>query len=73
MRTRHAITTATAAVLLALTGCSSGYTAEDCAAAIDDTSTKTNRPVECQDLSDEDYKTLLMGYIIRNSGVVPPS
>ncbi|MFF6925832.1 hypothetical protein [Streptomyces californicus] len=73
MRTRTTTAALIAASLLALTGCSSEYTADDCAAAIDDTSTKTNRPVECQDISDEDYKTLLMGYIIRNSGVVPPS
>ncbi|WP_406143740.1 hypothetical protein [Streptomyces anulatus] len=73
MRTRTAITALITAGLFTLTGCGSEYTAEDCAAAIDDTSTKTNRPVECQDLSDEDYETLHMAYIIRNSGVVPPS
>ncbi|MFI2314099.1 hypothetical protein AMK17_25305 [Streptomyces sp. CB00072] len=69
MRTRTALTATAVAALLALTGCSSGYTADDCAAAIDDTSTKTNRPAECQDISDEDYETLIMGYVLNKEGL----
>ncbi|MCX4504314.1 hypothetical protein [Streptomyces anulatus] len=69
MRARTALTAATAAVLLALAGCSSGYTADDCAAAIDDTSTKTDRPTECQDISAEDYETLILSYILNKEGL----
>ncbi|MFD3741599.1 hypothetical protein [Streptomyces sp. NPDC058629] len=73
MHTRTTTAALIAAALLALTGCSSGYTADDCAAAIDDTSTKTNKPVECQDISEEDYETLHLGYLLRKDGLLPPS
>ncbi|MEV1094761.1 hypothetical protein AB0I87_04645 [Streptomyces sp. NPDC049952] len=68
MRTRLTLA-AIAATLLAVTGC--GYSADDCAAAITDESTKTNRPTECQDISDDDYETLLLGYILRNKNLLP--
>jgi hypothetical protein len=67
MRTRLTAAAIGTALLLALTGC--GYTADDCAAAIDETSTKTNRPTECQDISDDDYETLIMGYILEKEGL----
>ena len=69
LRTRHTLAALAATLLLGATGC--GYTADDCAAAIDDTSTKTNRPTECQDISDDDYETLLLGYILRNKNLLP--
>ena len=71
MRTRLTLAALAAGLLLSLTGC--GYTADDCAAAINDESTKTNRPTECQDISDDDYTTLLMGYILRKDGILPPA
>lgn len=67
MRTRHTLAAIAATLTLSLTGC--GYSADDCAAAIDDTSTKTNRPAECKDISDDDYTTLLMGYMIDKAGL----
>lgn len=66
MRTTAAALTA-ATLLLSLTAC--GYSADDCAAAIDDSSTKTNRPEQCQDISDDDYELLLMGYILKKEGL----
>ena len=69
MRTRLTLAALAATITLSLTGC--GYTADDCAAAITDESTKTNRPTECQDISDDDYTTLLMGYILRKDGILP--
>lgn len=71
MRTTIAIA-ATTAALLALTGCSNDsphYTADDCAAAITDTSTKTSRPTECADVSDDDYETLILAHIIKREGL----
>lgn len=67
MRTRLTLAALGAALLLSLTGC--GYSADDCAAAIDDTSTKTNRPEQCKDISEDDYTTLLMGYILNREGL----
>ncbi|GGY81230.1 hypothetical protein CP967_08590 [Streptomyces nitrosporeus] len=71
MRTRTTAAALITASLLALTACSNEYTADDCAAAITDTSTKTNRPIECQDISDEDYETLILGHILKNDGILP--
>lgn len=67
MRTRLTLAALGAATLLGLTGC--GYSADDCAAAITDESTKTNRPEQCQDISDDDYELLLMGYILKKEGL----
>jgi uncharacterized protein YecT (DUF1311 family) len=63
---RRTITAAFAAALLALAGCSS-YSAEDCQNAIDDSSTKTNRPKECADLSQEDYDTILLNRAVNDA------
>ncbi|WP_282695484.1 hypothetical protein [Streptomyces sp. CC208A] len=61
MRIKPALTTASLIVTLTLTltGCSS-YTVNDCRKALTDTSTETNRPKECQDISQADYEALLM-------------
>ncbi|MDX2732867.1 MULTISPECIES: hypothetical protein [unclassified Streptomyces] len=68
MRTRTATIAIAATLLLGgLAGC--GYTADDCAAAINDSSTKTNRPKECKDISDEDYMTLVLGYMLKKQGL----
>lgn len=65
MRTTRLLTV-TAALLLALTGCSS-YSVEDCQKAITDSSTKTNRPKQCEDLSQDDYDTLLVDRALKKS------
>ncbi|GGZ53161.1 hypothetical protein [Streptomyces rubiginosohelvolus] len=67
MRARTALTAVTAAALLALAGCSSDYTADDCAAAINGTSTKTNRPTECQDIPADDYETILLNQAVKEA------
>ncbi|MER7953857.1 hypothetical protein [Streptomyces sp. NPDC096030] len=56
---RTALAALAAALCLGLTACTS-YSAEDCQKALTDESTKTNRPTECQDLSQEDYNLLIM-------------
>lgn len=70
MRTRTAIA-AGALLLAALTACgkSDADKQADCQKAIDDTSTVTHRPDACKDLSEDDYKTLLMDYGIKHSDV----
>lgn len=67
----HAAAALGASLLLALTGCSSDttYTADDCAAAITDASTKTDRPTECADISDDDYETLILAHILKREGL----
>ncbi|WP_327160540.1 hypothetical protein [Streptomyces zaomyceticus] len=64
----HRLTAAalTASLLLALTACSS-YSAEDCQKALTDASTKTSRPTECQDLSQEDYDVLLTNWALQKA------
>ncbi|WP_331719501.1 hypothetical protein OG693_39735 (plasmid) [Streptomyces sp. NBC_01259] len=71
MRTRLTAAALTAAALLALSACSSDtrYTTDDCAAAITDTSTKTDRPTECANVSDDDYETLLLGHLLKHEGL----
>jgi hypothetical protein len=68
MRPRHITATVllTTAALLAGTGCSS-YSVEDCQRAVTDESTKTDRPKECEDLSQDDYDTVLMHRILKKN------
>jgi len=62
-----------AACLLAATmaGCSSGKSQaeiqKECQAALTTAATKTNRPAECKDLSQEDYDTLLTAWVLKNT------
>ncbi|MER7813646.1 hypothetical protein ABZ714_30660 [Streptomyces sp. NPDC006798] len=63
---RPIATTLAAGLLLALTACTS-YSAEDCQKAITGNSTKTNRPTECKDLSQEDYDLILMHWALKES------
>lgn len=71
MRTRLTAAALAAGLLLAITGCSSDtrYTADDCAAAITDSSTKTDRPTECADVSDDDYDALILSHILKRKGL----
>lgn len=68
MRLRTAAITTTL-LLAGLTGCSTTYSADDCASALTDESTQTNRPVECRDISDDDYTTLLLGRLLEKEGL----
>jgi hypothetical protein len=67
MRTRT--TLAAGAILLAFLGTSCGKSeAEqqaDCQEAITEESTKTQRPEACEDLSQDDYDTLLMHWALQ--------
>lgn len=58
-----------AALLLALTACgkSEAETQADCKAALTESSTKTDRPTACEDLSQEDYDALLMAHALKNA------
>ncbi|MGW7073076.1 hypothetical protein ACWGII_40280 [Streptomyces sp. NPDC054855] len=71
MRTRTAISIA-AALLAALTACgkSDAEVQADCKKAIVEASTVTNRPAACDDLSEDDYKALLIARTLRDGGVV---
>ncbi|MER7814070.1 hypothetical protein [Streptomyces sp. NPDC096153] len=64
---RRAIITATLATTLLLTGCGSSYSVDDCKNAIGDEHTKTNRPVQCEDLSQEDYDLLLSHWALKKA------
>lgn len=67
MRTAAAALTAATLLLTAtLTACSS-YSVEDCQHAITSKSTKTDRPTECQDISQKDYETILMNWAVKNA------
>ena len=66
MRTTAAALTAATLLLAALTGCSS-YSVEDCQHAVTSHSTKTDRPTECQDLSQKDYETLLLDHAVKEA------
>ncbi|MFF3690708.1 hypothetical protein [Streptomyces sp. NPDC002187] len=67
MRTRTIAAAAVAAALLLVgTGCSS-YSVEDCQRAINDESTKTNRPKQCEDLSQEDYDLVLAHWAMKKA------
>jgi hypothetical protein len=66
MRTRIAAAVITATLAFAATGCSS-YSIEDCQRAVTDESTKTDRPKECEDLSQDDYDTVLMHRILKEN------
>lgn len=67
----HTAAAIAAGLLLAVTGCSSDttYTADDCAAAITDASTKTDRPAECAGVSDDDYETLILSHVLKREGL----
>jgi hypothetical protein len=54
-------------LLAAACGKSDAEIQADCKAAITKDSTKTNRPAACKELSEEDYGTLLMGWILNNT------
>lgn len=71
MRTTPAVAALLAAGLL-VTGCgkSEAEVQTDCAQAIDDTSTVTHRPADCEQLSDDAYKALLTDYALKKSGLV---
>lgn len=62
-------TLAVAGMLLAITACSSvsEYTVEDCQKAITDESSKTNRPKECQDLSQKDYDLIMSHWVVKKT------
>jgi hypothetical protein len=66
MRTRIATVAITATLALAATGCSS-YSVEDCQRAVTEESTKTDRPKECEDLSQDDYDTVLTHWILKKN------
>lgn len=59
-------------LLVTLTACGSERTqdeiAADCQKAIDETSTKTNRPEECKGLSDDNYRLVLAHWILEQQG-----
>ncbi|MET9424655.1 hypothetical protein ABZY06_28635 [Streptomyces sp. NPDC006540] len=55
-----------AGLLVTATGCGS-YSVEDCQRALTSESTKTNRPEECQDVSQEDYDTLLLDRALKGA------
>lgn len=68
---RTAIAVATVLLAVApLAGCSKSQDeiAAECEKAIDSTSTTTNRPDECDGLSDENYKLLLAHWILEQQG-----
>lgn len=67
MRIRPITAAAGLLLALALTACGSSYTVADCQKALTDASTETNRPKECADLSQEDYKTVLMNKAIKDA------
>ncbi|WP_371528387.1 hypothetical protein OG302_22355 [Streptomyces sp. NBC_01283] len=71
MRTRAAIAIA-AALLAGLTACgkSDAEIEADCEKAIVEASTVTNRPEACDDLSEDDYRALLIARTLRDGGVV---
>jgi len=66
-------TTVLLACLLAAgaAGCSSGKSqdqiAEECQAALTAEATKTDRPDACEGLSQEDYDTLLTGWVLKHT------
>lgn len=66
---RHTTRLATALLLLGLTACgkSAAEMQADCKAALTESSTKTDRPAACDDLSQEDYDALLMAYALNNA------
>ncbi|NUO43749.1 MAG: hypothetical protein HOV82_17135 [Streptomyces sp.] len=41
--------------------------AEECQAALTEKATKTDRPSECEDLSQEDYDALLMSWALKHA------
>ncbi|MFF4746804.1 hypothetical protein [Streptomyces sp. NPDC001268] len=55
-----------AALFFAGTGCSS-YTVEDCKNAIAEEHSKTNRPKECEDLSQKDYDLILSHWALKKA------
>lgn len=69
MRARRAAIIAVLLVAAVSCGKSDADKQADCQKAITDTSTVTARPDACKDLSDEDYKALLMDYAIKKSGL----
>ncbi|MET8475406.1 hypothetical protein ABZY90_19680 [Streptomyces sp. NPDC006422] len=42
-------------------------TVRACQRALDPTSTKTNRPDACEDLTEDDYTTVHMHYVLKNA------
>jgi hypothetical protein len=66
MRTRIVTAALAATLCLSLSACSS-YSAEDCKKAITDSSTKTSRPKECEDLSQKDYDVVLTNWIMQKT------
>jgi hypothetical protein len=66
---RTTIALLAAALLLAggALGCSKSQDeiARDCQAALSEKATKTNRPAECEGLSQDDYDTLLMAWVLK--------
>ncbi|MFF1682816.1 hypothetical protein [Streptomyces sp. NPDC058256] len=73
MKTRTAVAFI-ALLTAALTACgkSEADRQADCQKVIDGTSTVTDRPEACQDLSAEDYRTLLTDWVRKNKGVIGP-
>lgn len=57
----------------ATAGCSSGKSqdeiAKDCQKALTSAATKTSRPDACKDLSQDDYETLLMAWVLKQQGL----
>lgn len=68
MRARRAAIIAVLLIAAVSCGKSEADKQADCQKAITDTSTVTARPDACKDLSDDDYKALLMDYAIKQSG-----
>lgn len=74
---RRTVTAGLVALVIAaaVAGCSSEKSRDeivaDCQKALTDSSTSTNRPSECDGLSGEDYRLVLLHWKLEQQGVFP--